>query len=122
MAAIKRATAESIAIASRNVFPKEFIAMLGSKGKNNVIDELVVLPSLFGDSFSSIDLNLVPFDKSIVGSIHSHPSPNNNPSSEDKRFFKKTGKINLIISYPFNIGNIAAYNADGKRIELEVVE
>ncbi len=118
----KRKTLESIAEAAKNVFPKEFIALLGSKNKNSIIDELVVTPATFGDSFSSVYLDLLPFDKSIVGSVHSHPSDNNWPSSADKRFFKKTGKIHLIICLPFNISSIRAFDAEGKEVEIEVVE
>lgn len=119
---IKRKTLESIAEAARNVFPKEFIALLGKNKKTGIIEELVILPATFGEDFSSIDLHLVPFDESIVGSIHSHPSPNNNPSRGDKAFFKKTGEIHLIISYPFNLENTKAVNSDGKTIEIQVVE
>ncbi|MDD5162824.1 MAG: Mov34/MPN/PAD-1 family protein [Candidatus ainarchaeum sp.] len=119
---VKRQTLESIAEASKNVFPKEFIALLGSKSKNSIIDELVIIPATFGDSFSSVYLDLLPFDKSILGSVHSHPSDSNRPSSADKRFFKKTGEIHLIICLPFSISSIRAYDAEGKEIEMEVIE
>lgn len=108
--------------AARNVYPKEFIAFLGSTQKNSVIDELVMLPSTFGEGFSSIRMDLLPIDKSIVGSVHSHPSPNAFPSRADKSFFPKTGEIHLIIAYPFNISSIAAFNAKGKPVRVEVVE
>lgn len=121
-ARIKNWTIESIIGAAKNVYPREFAAMLGSKTKNRIIDELVILPADFGDSFSSVYLDTLPFDKSIMGSVHSHPSYNNTPSPEDKRFFKKTGEIHLIICLPFNISSIRAFNAEGKEIELEVVE
>ncbi|MDD5148690.1 MAG: Mov34/MPN/PAD-1 family protein [Candidatus ainarchaeum sp.] len=120
-ATIRRGTIESIIEAAKNVYPKEFVSLLGSKKKNGTIDELVVAPATFGDSFSSVDLYDLPFDKGIIGSVHSHPSPDNRPSSADKRFFKKTGEIHLIIGYPFTINNIRAFNAEGKQIGIEVI-
>ena len=121
-ARIKKGTIESIIGASKNVYPNEFVAMLGSTKKDGIIDELVVVPATFGDSFSSVDLFAMPIDKSIIGSVHSHPSYSNMPSSADKRFFKKTGEIHLIISLPFNISGIKAFNAEGKEILLEVIK
>lgn len=121
-ARVKRSTLGDIAMASRNTYPKEFLALLGSTKKNGIIDEFVLMPATYGDTFSSMQLHLVPFDKGILGSVHSHPGPSAMPSSADKKFFKKTGEIHLIISLPFSIDSIRAFNAEGKEIEMEVLE
>jgi proteasome lid subunit RPN8/RPN11 len=119
---IKQATLHSICVAAGNTFPKEFIALLGSSRRDGVIDELVVLPSTFGENFSSIRLDLLPFDKSIVGSVHSHPTTSSAPSSADLRVFKKTGETHLIIAYPFSSATIRGFDSDGKELSLEAVE
>ena len=122
MVRIKRNTVEDIAQAARNTYPDEFIALIGDGGGNGIIDELVVLPSTYGRTFSSIRIDLLPFDRSVLGSVHSHPSPNATPSDADLRVFKKTGEIHLIIGYPFNLESVNAFNAAGKQLELDVVE
>jgi proteasome lid subunit RPN8/RPN11 len=118
---IKKETLEAICLAARNVYPKEFIALLGRNPKTKIIDEIVVQPATFGEGFSSLDLEMLPFDPNIIGSVHSHPTNNNFPSSADKRFFSKTGQIHLIVSYPFNINNFRAFDIKGKEIEIEIV-
>ena len=118
---IKRKTAESICQAARNTYPNEFIALIGSREKGT-IDDLVVLPATYGSSFSSIRIDLLPFDSSILGSVHSHPGRSALPSKADLRVFRKTGEMHLIIAYPFTFESMRAMNALGQEIELEVVE
>ena len=118
--AIKRGCLESIIIAARNVYPQEFFSMLG--GKNKGIEELVVVPAVFGDDFSSYRLDLVPMDRSIIGTVHSHPSPANYPSDADLDSFEKFGEVHLIISYPYDFNTIRAFDDKGKKLSLRVVE
>ncbi|MBU2100781.1 Mov34/MPN/PAD-1 family protein [Candidatus Micrarchaeota archaeon] len=118
---IKKIVLQSICIAAQRVYPNEFISMLGKNEKEEVF-ELVMLPAVYGRNFSSIRTDLIPFDKNIVGTIHSHPSKNNNPSSADLNVFSRLGKIHLIICWPFNLEDIKAFNEQGKKIELEVVK
>ena len=117
---IKKSAIENICDAARNTYPNEFIALLGSK--DGVIEELVVLPATYGRNFSSLRIDLLPPDSSVVGNIHSHPSPNATPSKADIHVFRKTGQMHLIIAYPFSSESIKAYNAEGNSIELEVIE
>jgi len=118
---ISQSTAESICAAARNVYPNEFISMLGGDGKTKTINELVMLPATFGTNFSSLATYLKPIDSKIIGSVHSHPR-GNLPSAGDLRSFPKMGEIHLIISYPFNISNIRAYYASGQEEKLVVID
>ncbi|MCX6799066.1 MAG: Mov34/MPN/PAD-1 family protein [Candidatus Diapherotrites archaeon] len=120
MVKIKRGTLEDIAEAARNVYPDEFIALLGSK--KGVINHLVVLPATFGSDSSSLRLDLLPFDMSVAGSVHSHPSRNARPSRGDLGAFTQTGEIHLIIAFPFSLSSIRAFNAKGKELEIEAIE
>ncbi|MFH1663374.1 MAG: Mov34/MPN/PAD-1 family protein [archaeon] len=120
MAKIKETAIESIIIASKQVYPNEFISMLGVNEKNE-ITELVIFPSVYGKNYSSIRADLMPFDRSIVGTIHSHPSPNNFPSAGDLKVFSALGKIHLIICWPFNLNSIKAFDSKGKETILEVI-
>jgi len=119
---IKGKTAESISIAAQNTYPNEFMALLGGNKKEKKVEELVVLPAIYGKNFSSLRTDLVPFDSSILGSVHSHPSKNNFPSNADLGVFAATGEIHLIIAYPFGIENIRAFARNGKETEFQITE
>jgi len=122
MTAIKRGTLEAVVLAARNTFPDEFLALLSSKKDNGIIDEFVLLPSIYGKTFSSIRLDLLPYTAGTLGSVHSHPSHYASPSGADLRTFKKMGKIHLIIARPFNLESVKAFDAKGNPVALEVVE
>lgn len=112
---------EFILAASRNVHPREFTGQLRMEDK--VITEILVIPkSVYGQGFASTRFDMIPIDRSICGSVHSHPGESFNPSSADIMFFAKKGSVHLIAKYPFNgASDVAAYNRDGERIRLEVV-
>lgn len=119
---IAKHTIEDIQEAAKKTFPKEFIAMLGSKTGNHTIDEIVVIPAIFGEFHSIIYSHLIPFDRKIIGSVHSHPSSNCRPSEADMQSFRKLGKIHLIICYPFTQNSIKAFDFSGKTIRIEIIE
>jgi len=123
MVLIKRATLEAVLLAARNTFPDEFLALLSSKEKKSkVIDEFVLLPSVYGKTFSSIRLDLLPYTAGTLGSVHSHPSSYSKPSNADLRAFRAMGEIHLIIAKPFNFESVKAFDKNGNSLELEVVE
>lgn len=122
MIEIKKGTLEALVLAARNTYPNEFIAMLSSKKKNNIIDEYVLLPSTYGRTFSSIRLDLLPYDEHVLGIVHSHPGPNAMPSKADKKAFKKMGKIHLIIASPFTLETVNAFDRNGEQTKLNVIE
>ena len=117
---IKRLTIESIIIAAKNTYPLEFFSMLGGKNKTN--EELVVVPATFGENYSSYRPDLIPFDQAIIGTIHSHPSIYNHPSEADLDSFEKFGQVHLIISYPYELNTVRAFDNKGKKITLKVIE
>lgn len=121
MEKIAKNAAELICGAARKVFPKEFVALL-RKNKDGIISEVILLPlSIYGKGFGSINFSMLPLTGNTCGSIHSHPTPDNKPSHSDLLLFSKTGEIHLIISYPFRIEDIAAYDSSGRRLDLEIV-
>ena len=105
--------------ASKGAYPNEFIGLLVAK--NDVIEEVYVIPGSKFEAFSSsIPLTMVPVDMSIVGSVHSHPSPGvPSPSRADLNFFSRHGRIHIIVGYPFNTDTIAVFNSRGERINLD---
>ncbi|MCX6801503.1 MAG: Mov34/MPN/PAD-1 family protein [Candidatus Diapherotrites archaeon] len=118
---IKRAILEGLLDAAKHTYPNEFFALLGSKHRNEVVDEVVIVPAVFGKEHS-IMRGQAPVDFGIIGSVYSHPGASNRPSPADVNAFPHFGKVHFIISFPFNIGNAEAYDVRGKKIEWGIIE
>ncbi len=105
----------------REVFPRENIMLIRGKvrGERTEIKEFLIPPfSTYGEGFSSFPSHMIPFDLSIIGIAHSHPSGNNSPSDEDMNHFY--GRIMIIAAYPYNEDSVAAYNSKGIKLEFTV--
>lgn len=117
---IKSAVLDSIITASKNVYPREFFSMLG--GKNKTIEELVIVPAVFGEGFSSFNPDISTTDKGVIGTVHSHPTNANWPSNEDLQAFAKSGQVHIIIAHPYDLNSIRAFDSKGTPIQLKVIE
>jgi proteasome lid subunit RPN8/RPN11 len=115
---IKEVAVDFILQASKNLYPREFMGLL--RMEEGVITEILVLPqSIWGEGFSSIGLMHMPYDSTIVGSVHSHPSTDGSPSKTDLREFGRSGKIHIIAAYPFDgLKDLGCYLSDGERVGL----
>ena len=121
MVKIKRKLIETIAEASRNVYPEEFIGLLRKNRKGEVATLLLIPLSTFGEDFSEIQEDMLPMNLNECGSVHSHPDPDARPSDQDLVFFQR-GEVNLIIGYPYNEKTVRAYGPDGKKLDIEIVD
>lgn len=108
---------------SKSTYPKEFGGLLRvDDDLKNTITEIVLLPgTIAGDSHAIFKMHMAPFDQSIVGTIHSHPSPSFHPSEADKQLFRKYGKIHMIVAYPFSENTWMAYDASGEKVKISVM-
>jgi len=101
--------------------PREFIAFFhGIINKDKLIINSLVYNEFNSDEGSATPIFHFP-DKSFYGSVHSHPSGNNKPSRADRLFFRKTGIVNAIINYPYNIKTIKFYDHEGVDINVKIV-
>jgi proteasome lid subunit RPN8/RPN11 len=109
---------------ARRLYPKEtFLLLRGKKSKNVIrVSDLVVPPlAVYGYGFANLPLHMLPIDFSIVGTVHSHPSGNVNPSAVDLNHF--FGRILMIVGFPFaDAQNVAVYNSNGEKMPLQVTE
>ncbi len=119
---IKSATIDAILHAARHTHPNEFIALLGGNKKEQIIEELVILPAIFGREHALLHTGLLPPNSKTVGSVHSHPGYSNEPSEEDLDTFQDLGTIHLIVCEPYSISTIAAYDTNGQKTRFEITE
>lgn len=105
---------------AREQAPQEMFCVL--RISNGLIYEYVLAPGMEASEVTAIFYpHKIGRDSTIIGSCHSHPTPNNNPSPADLETFRQK-PINIIIGTPYKISNIAVFNAVGKKIELEIVD
>ena len=107
---------------AKNLYPRETILLLrGKKVKDNIhILDLVIPPlATYGEGFATYPLHLLPMDFSMVGTVHSHPSGNKNPSDVDFNHF--FGRILMIVGFPYaSSQDVAVYNSHGEKLYLEI--
>ncbi len=120
---IKRECLDLILECSKSNYPNEFGGLLrvDALSKNTII-EVVILPgTISGESHAIFKLHMLPIDFSMVGTVHSHPSPSARPSKADLGFFNKYGRIHIIVASPFNDTSWKAYDYSGEEIEIAIV-
>lgn len=119
---IKNSVLKTVIQAAKNTFPDEFVAFLGGSKKKQVVEDIIILPSIFGKKHAIIQTGLLPYNANTVGTVHSHPGKHNQPSEADKQLFGAQGEIHLIICLPFSIQTIQGYNEKGKPVQFEVIK
>lgn len=120
---IKRKCLDLILESSKSVYPNEFGGLLRiDEEEKDTIVELVLLPgTVQGESHAIFKLHMLPIDFSVVGTVHSHPSPNPHPSEADIHLFGKKGKVHIIAAAPYNYASWKAFNYKGEELIIEVV-
>jgi len=117
---IKRQTLKMALEVAKDNYPKEFAAML--RARDGVIIELLFIPGTLGsDRSAMIPFYMKPVDFSIVGVVHSHPSPNTTPSQADIALFGRSGDVHIILGYPYTEYSWAAYDRMGNPIKLKIL-
>ena len=117
----KRDVVNSILSYCKMYHPNEGILVLRGKNKKDLlmIENLMIPPlSEYGPYYSGFPIHMLPSDRSIVGTAHSHPSGNATPSLEDLHHF--TGLIGVIVRYPYEDHDLFAYDANGKKIDYSI--
>jgi len=112
----------SIFEGAKRLYPKETVLLLrGKKSKGLIhVSSLIVPPlAVYGYGFANLPFHRLPMDFSVVGTVHSHPSGDINPSSVDlNQFF---GRVLMIVGFPFaSTQNVAVYDSNGEKLQLEV--
>lgn len=101
----------------KQVYPNENIMLIRGKIKKGiaVVEEFLIPPfSTYAHGFSGFSMHMIPFDLSIIGVAHSHPSGNNSPSIGDLNSIY--GRLMIIAGYPYNENALAVYNSKGEKL------
>ena len=114
---------DSIFEGAKRLYPREtFLLLRGKRRKAELrVTDLVVPPlAVYGYGFANLPFHMLPMDFSVVGTVHSHPSGNTNPSTVDLNHF--FGRILMIVGFPFaNLQNVAVYNSKGEKLMLQIL-
>ena len=120
MQGIARDTLRFILEASASSHPYEFAGLL--QPDEDVITEVLILPGTESSRMSAlVRLYMLP-NMQVVGSAHSHPSGNLQPSEADILFFSRTGDYHIIAGPPYNLQSYACYGANGERRDLPILD
>jgi len=115
---------QTILEGGRRLYPREMVLLLrGQKRKSELrISEVLVPPlATHGSNFADVRLHMLPMDFSIVGTVHSHPSGNLNPSTTDLNHV--FGIVLMIVGFPFtDERNAAVYNRSGEKLSLQIIK
>ena len=118
---VRRSVLGLVYEAAKGSHPREFGATLRAEG--DTVTEVILVPGMLGgDRHAILPLNALPIDLTIVGTVHSHPTPNATPSDADLQLFRHFGHTHIICGYPYNDRTWRAYDQAGRAIELAVVD
>ena len=116
---IKKELIEGIVELARESHPNEFASAL--RAKDYLIYELVLIPGTRSSNQSAVfSIGMLPPDKEIVGTVHSHPTPDPRPSGEDFFLFERYGGVHIIVAYPYEMRSWRAYDSSGNAIDMVV--
>jgi proteasome lid subunit RPN8/RPN11 len=118
--AIRTKALELMLEAAKGSMPNEFAGVLRAYG--GVITEVMVLPGTEqGARAALFKFTMLPADRSVVGTVHSHPSGVYWPSGADMELFDRFGTVHIICGHPFTMRDWQAYDGRGRARRLEVV-
>jgi len=105
---------------SASSHPNEFAGMLYET--DQIITDVDVPITRSSNVNAVMDLFMLPVNTHIVGSVHSHPSGELQPSDADIRMFMQNGDYHIIVGYPYEITNWACYDRVGNIRKLDVLD
>jgi proteasome lid subunit RPN8/RPN11 len=104
---------------AQQTHPKEMVAFLRGhhEGDTLVVTDLLFQP--FENTTRSATIHLDPNLTGVVGTFHSHPTPNALPSAADRRLFARHPGIHLISGWPYT--SVHVYTQRTRFIGIETI-
>jgi proteasome lid subunit RPN8/RPN11 len=117
-----KGVAEDIIDFAKANHPAEFAAILKGKIDGNEVRITGIIYQHYDSSKNSAVMMLnLPMINDSVGSVHSHPGPDNRPSAADRQFFSRRGIANFIISAPYRLQDLACYDHEGNKVVFSIL-
>ncbi|MBD3186515.1 hypothetical protein GF325_06790 [Candidatus Bathyarchaeota archaeon] len=113
---IDKRMVEGLLASARDAHPDEVIFLLRRDRNGSISEAILPQGAAGGKTLAYIVPSRLPFDPSLEGSFHSHPSGNCKPSEQDIELFKRY-KINIIGCNPYRIENLGFYDNLGDPID-----
>ena len=121
---LKRSVVDSILTYAQMAYPKEGILLLRGQAtpQETVISDVVIPPrAVHGFGFANFPWHMLPIDRSILGTVHSHPSGSLRPSVQDVNHYY--GRIMIITVYPFQSRqDLGAFDRNGAIVNYDIEE
>lgn len=105
---------------SASSHPNEFAGMLYET--DQVITDVDVPITQSSNVNAVMDLFMLPVNIHIVGSVHSHPSGELQPSDADIQMFMQNGDYHIVVGYPYEFTSWACYDRIGDIRKLDVLD
>lgn len=102
---------------AQQTHPKEAFGVLRGKHRQGVllVDEVAYQP--FKNTTRSAHVIIDTFAlNDLVGTFHSHPTPDERPSRADLRLFGQHPGVHCIVPYPYR--RVAVYNQQGELLDV----
>jgi proteasome lid subunit RPN8/RPN11 len=106
---------------AKGALPNEFAGIL--RAYDGIVTEVMVLPGTEqGARAALFKFTMLPADRSVVGTVHSHPSGNYWPSGADLELFDRFGAVHIIAGFPYNMHSWQAYDGRGRARDIQVIK
>jgi len=100
--------------------PREILGLL--RVDEHVVTEFILPPGALTSTSSGVFFpNRIPFDLSVKGTVHSHPTGNPIPSSKDLESIFKKMQFHFIIGYPYNLNKTKCFDRNGNEIIFKII-
>jgi len=127
---IAEETLEFVLESSEETHPNEYMGLLRATEARDldlqrdglVITDVLVIPGTESNPVSAtVKTNMIPNDRTAVGSVHSHPNGVLRPSAEDLQTFTR-GDVHVIVGAPYRRGDWEAFDETGQPRSLDVID
>ena len=119
---IKAGLINGILALCRDHHPREILGLL--RVDKGIITEFILPPgAITSDKSGLYNPRRMPSDRSIEGTVHSHPNGNPNPSPTDLKSIFLTGRFHIIVGFPYNNLNcVKCFDQKGKVMNLQIID
>jgi len=117
---IKKELLYGILALCREHHPREILGLLRAEG--STVTEFILPPGALTSASSGVFFpDRIPFDLSLKGTIHSHPSGNPNPSPKDLESIFKKMPFHFIVGHPYTLSNTKCFDRVGNEINFTLI-